>query len=112
MRPSESLLRPLRNLCVLCVRSVRVPPRLRHNPPMSLPVIRSVLPGDEPAWQRLWRGYCEFYQVRLPAEVTQRTWKRILDPDSGVMCILAEVEGRVAGFAHCVVHENTWESQP
>jgi GNAT superfamily N-acetyltransferase len=79
---------------------------------MSSPVIRSVLPGDEPAWQRLWRGYCEFYDVRLPAEVTQRTWKRILDPDSGVMCILAEVEGRVAGFAHCVVHENTWEIQP
>ncbi|MBA2961509.1 MULTISPECIES: GNAT family N-acetyltransferase [Ramlibacter] len=79
---------------------------------MSTPVIRSVLPGDEPAWRRLWRGYCEFYAVHLPDEVTQRTWKRILDPDSGVMCVLAEVEGRVAGFAHCVVHENTWEIQP
>jgi GNAT superfamily N-acetyltransferase len=28
------------------------------------------------------------------------------------MCIVAEVEGRVVGFAHCVVHENTWETQP
>jgi len=75
-------------------------------------VIRSALPGDEPTWRRLWRGYCDFYDTTLPEEVTQRTWKRILDPDSGVMCIVAVVEGQVCGFAHCVVHENTWESQP
>ncbi len=28
------------------------------------------------------------------------------------MCIVAEVDGKVYGFAHCVVHENTWETQP
>jgi GNAT superfamily N-acetyltransferase len=27
------------------------------------------------------------------------------------MCIVAEVEGEVVGFANCVVHENTWETQ-
>lgn len=79
---------------------------------MPPPLIRAALPSDEPAWRALWRGYCDFYQAELPDEVTQRTWKRILDPDSAVMCIVAEVEGAVAGFAHCVVHENTWETQP
>lgn len=79
---------------------------------MSLAVIRSALPADEPVWRQLWQGYCDFYSTRLPDEVTQRTWKRILDPDSAVMCIVAEVEGQVYGFAHCVVHENTWETQP
>jgi GNAT superfamily N-acetyltransferase len=74
--------------------------------------IRSVLPNDQPSWQRLWRGYCDFYQANVRDEVTQRTWMRILDPDSAIMCVLAESEGRVAGFAHCVVHENTWETQP
>jgi GNAT superfamily N-acetyltransferase len=74
--------------------------------------IRSVLPNDQPAWQRLWHGYCEFYGASLRDEVTQHTWKRILDPDSAIMCVLAESEGRVVGFAHCVVHENTWEIQP
>jgi Acetyltransferase (GNAT) family. len=73
--------------------------------------IRAALPSDEPAWRQLWRGYCDFYQVSLPEEVTQRTWQRILDPDSAVMCIVAEVEGRVAGFANCVLHQNTWETQ-
>lgn len=79
---------------------------------MSLPLIRSALPGDEPAWRLLWRGYCDFYGVSLTDEVTRRTWARILDPDSAIMCIVAEVEGQVYGFAHCVVHENTWETQP
>lgn len=60
----------------------------------------------------MWRAYCDFYRVQLDAGVTDRTWKRILDPDSAVMCIVAEIDGQVCGFANCVVHENTWESQP
>ena len=78
----------------------------------ATPVIRAALPSDEAVWRQLWRGYCDFYSANLPQEVTNRTWKRILDPDSAVMCVVAEVEGRVCGFANCVVHENTWESQP
>jgi GNAT superfamily N-acetyltransferase len=78
---------------------------------MSL-VIRSLLPNDESTWRRLWRDYCDFYEAKVPDAVTQRTWKRILDPDSAVMCIVAELDGMVVGFAHCVVHENTWETQP
>jgi GNAT superfamily N-acetyltransferase len=77
----------------------------------TISIIRAALPADEPVWRELWKGYCEFYQAQVPDEVTQRTWKRILDPDSQVMCIVAEVEGKVYGFAHCVVHENTWETQ-
>lgn len=78
----------------------------------TAPIIRAALPSDEPAWRELWQGYCEFYETTLPDDTTRRTWKRILDPDSAVMCIVAEVDGRVYGFAHCVVHENTWETQP
>jgi GNAT superfamily N-acetyltransferase len=79
---------------------------------MSAVTIRSALPGDEPAWRILWSEYCGFYEATLSAEVTNRTWKRILDPDSGVMSVVAEVDGKVYGFANCVIHENTWETQP
>jgi len=79
---------------------------------MSSVLIRAVLPTDEAAWRQLWHGYCNFYEARLSDEVTLRTWKRILDPDSAIMCIVAEVDGQVYGFANCVVHENTWEIQP
>lgn len=74
-------------------------------------IIRAALPADERAWRHLWRGYCDFYHAQVSDEVTDRTWKRILDPDSQIMCIVAEVEGQVYGFANCVVHENTWEAQ-
>lgn len=79
---------------------------------MTSLVIRSALPADETAWRALWRGYCNFYGAAVAEEVTERTWARILDPDSAVMCIVAEVEGQVYGFANCVVHEATWEAQP
>jgi GNAT superfamily N-acetyltransferase len=79
---------------------------------MTAVVIRAALPSDEKAWRELWRGYCQFHGTWLAAEVTDRTWQRILDPDSAIMCLVAEVEGQVYGFANCVVHEGTWEVQP
>lgn len=78
---------------------------------MPSAVIRAALPSDEPVWRELWQAYCAFYGASLGDAVTARTWKRILDPDSSVMCIVAEVDGAVVGFANCVVHENTWETQ-
>ena len=89
-----------------------MPPSGHNEEVMTTPcTIRAALPSDEAAWRELWKGYCDFYQARLPAEVTQRTWTRILDPDSQIMCVVAEVDGQVYGFANCVVHENTWETQ-
>ncbi len=79
---------------------------------MNPVVIRAALPADEAAWRTLWRGYCQFYGSFVPDAVTDRTWQRILNPDSSIMCLIAEVEGRVYGFANCVVHEATWELQP
>jgi GNAT superfamily N-acetyltransferase len=79
---------------------------------MASPLIRPALPADEKAWSALWRSYCDFYETALPEAVSRRTWARILDPDSGVMCVVAEVDGQVCGFANCVIHENTWELQP
>ena len=78
---------------------------------MPQTLIRPALPADEAAWRKLWRGYCDFYGATVPDTVTARTWSRILDPDSGVLCIVAEVDGKVYGFANCVIHENTWEMQ-
>lgn len=78
---------------------------------MTAPNIRAVLPADESVWRQLWRDYCAFYGVAISEAVTARTWARILDPDSSILCLVAEVDGQVYGFANCVVHENTWETQ-
>ncbi len=44
--------------------------------------IRTATAADEPAWRGLWDQYLAFYNVTLTAEVTARTWARIIDPAS------------------------------
>ena len=75
-------------------------------------VVRDPTAADEAAWRRLWNGYLAFYAADVPAAVTARTWQRILDPSSQMFARLAEVDGAVAGFAVCVLHEGTWTTQP
>lgn len=87
------------------------PMRQLQNNPTPTHTIRAAIPADEAVWRTLWAGYCDHSGVKLAAQVTDRTWKRILDPDSAVMCMVAEVDGQVYGFANCVVHEGTWETQ-
>ena len=79
---------------------------------MPLPLSPPPLPGGAPACRPLWRGPRHADGAAPSVEVPSRTWTRILDPDSGVMCLVAEPDGRDCGFAHCVVHEATSETQP
>ncbi|HZF16674.1 MAG TPA: GNAT family N-acetyltransferase [Steroidobacteraceae bacterium] len=75
-------------------------------------LIRDPVAGDETAWRRLWAGYCEFYQSVVPADVTDATWRRLLDPKSPIVGRVAELDGAVVGFTHCVMHEGTWAIHP
>jgi GNAT superfamily N-acetyltransferase len=68
--------------------------------------------ADEGAWRRLWAGYCEFYRSVVPPEVTDATWRRLLDPKSSIFGRVAEQDGEVVGFANCVMHEGTWADRP
>ncbi len=67
---------------------------------------------DEAAWRRLWAGYVAFYQTEIPEAVTASTWRRILTPDSGIFCRLAEREAQVIGFSVSVLHLGTWTAAP
>jgi GNAT superfamily N-acetyltransferase len=70
--------------------------------------IRDAGPDDHSAWLRLWNDYLTFYAVNLDPEVTEATWKRILDPSSVVSMRLAELDGEVVGFAIYMNHPSTW----
>lgn len=74
--------------------------------------IRDPLAADEAAWRDLWAGYNAFYEVSVPESVTERTWRRILDPASPILGRLAIADARVAGFSACVLHEGTWVIAP
>lgn len=74
--------------------------------------VRDAQAEDFKVWLRLWKGYLNFYGTGLDEAVTLATWRRVLSPESGLFCRLAETEQGVVGFAICVLHEGTWVTQP
>ena len=58
---------------------------------------RPVQAEDKAQWLALWQGYCGFYASSVPADVTEHTWQRMLDPQSPIFCRVALVEGQLAG---------------
>ena len=74
--------------------------------------IRDAVAGDETDWRRLWAAFIEFYGATVPDEVTAVTWGRVIDPASPLFMRIAVLDGRVAGFAICLVHEATWVKEP
>ncbi len=74
--------------------------------------IRTARPDDEAQWRRLWRGYTEFYETRLPERVTAATWRRIVAPEPAILCRFAEEQGRLLGFSHSLLHEGTFVQAP
>lgn len=75
-------------------------------------VNRSIQAADKAQWLVLWKGYNDFYGSTLADEVTERTWQRVLDPESSIFGRVAVVDGQVAAFALCVLHEGTWVTAP
>ena len=73
--------------------------------------IRDVVAADFPAWSVLWDGYNSFYEregpTALPAEITARTWARLLDPAEPMEALVAEQDGRLLGLAHIIFHRST-----
>ncbi len=72
-------------------------------------LIRPLEANDRAAWEPLWFGYLEFYNVELALEVTETTWRRLLDPDKDMhsLCALNEA-GEMAGIVHYLFHPVTW----
>ena len=77
---------------------------------MALPsdAIRPPRADDRPAWDGLWQGYLRFYRSRLEPQVTEMTWTRLVDPAQQPHGLVAELDGRLVGFAHYLFHSSTW----
>jgi GNAT superfamily N-acetyltransferase len=74
--------------------------------------IRAAQKRDEKAWQTLWAEYNAFYLANVPKRVTNRTWARLIDKRSPLLCRIAEENGTVVGFANAVIHDGTWAIRP
>ena len=73
--------------------------------------IRGPSPGDEAAWRDLWAAYLAFYGVTLLPEVTESTWRRILEPESPLEARLAFEGDEMAGFVLHHPHLTTWATR-
>jgi ribosomal protein S18 acetylase RimI-like enzyme len=71
--------------------------------------VRSLQTGDRERWDELWRGYLQFYKHELPADLTDLTWRRLLDPAHPFQGFAAlDGEQRIAGMVHFHLHASTW----
>jgi GNAT superfamily N-acetyltransferase len=75
-------------------------------------IIRALTDSDRAAWEPLWRGYQEFYESVIPAEVTDLTWRRFHDPGEPMHALGAFEENRLAGILHYLFHRSCWTAGP
>jgi GNAT superfamily N-acetyltransferase len=75
-------------------------------------VVRPPAAADHDRWRDLWAGYNAFYRARVPEEVTDALWMKLLAPEADVRGLLAERAGEVVGFTHYLFHASTWNLNP
>lgn len=79
---------------------------------MSQIQIRPVAADDHAAWLPLWQAYQRFYQVQIPAQVTETTWQRMHDAYEPIHAALAWHQGTAVGMVHFIFHRSCWTIEP
>jgi len=75
-------------------------------------VIRPLTDRDRAAWDRLWKGYLDFYETALPKAQYDLTFQRYLDPSEPMFAYLAERGGKAKGLVHIILHRSGWLDRP
>lgn len=71
--------------------------------------LRPIAAVDRDDWQRLWRGYLDFYETRLPAEVYDTTFARLTGTDPREFRgLIAHLGGQAVGLVHYLFHRTCW----
>jgi GNAT superfamily N-acetyltransferase len=75
--------------------------------------IRRLEAQHKEAWKSLWRGYLEFYEASVAPEVTEATWRRIIDPAGPIHSFGAFGQrDHLVGIVHYLFHPVTWSLSP
>lgn len=70
--------------------------------------IRPATAADQKDWLPLWQAYLRFYKTELPAEVSDSTWQRFLDPSEPTHLALAWQGDKAVGMVQTVIHRSNW----
>jgi ribosomal protein S18 acetylase RimI-like enzyme len=66
---------------------------------------------DRARWAELWCGYLDFYETRLPPEIYDHTWQRLIAAESPIRGLGARLGGADAplvGITHYLFHAHAW----
>mgnify|MGYP002623267797 FL=1 len=74
--------------------------------------VRPVRIDERSHWQRLWELYLDFYESPDVATGSDSLWSRIVDPESPIRALVAELDGTIVGLVHFFPHESTWQDRP
>jgi len=73
--------------------------------------IRPLRASDREAWDRLFHGYINFYEAKVPADVIELTWERLIGEKDGFWgAVAVDEHDRPIGLVHVVFHPSTWSS--
>ena len=71
--------------------------------------IRPLQASDREAWEALFRGYINFYEAKVPDDVIDTVWQRLLNQEDGLLGLVAvDDNDRPIGLAHVLFHRSTW----
>ena len=59
-------------------------------------VVTPITAGDRERWAELWQGYLDFYETRLPLEIYDHTWRRLVAAESPVRGLGARLDTETA----------------
>ncbi len=77
-------------------------------------VVNPITQQDRDRWAELWRGYLDFYETRLPPEIYDHTWQRLIAGEGPIHGLGARQGGAatpLVGIAHYLFHAHAWTSQ-
>ena len=63
-------------------------------------MIRELKPSDKKEWEKLFKGYGDFYKTPISNEILITVWGWLFDKNHVVNGICYEIEGKIVGIAH------------
>ena len=63
-------------------------------------MIRELRPTDKKQWDKLFKGYADFYKAPINDKILTTVWNWLFDENHVINGICYEIEGKIVGIAH------------
>ncbi|GAA1738463.1 GNAT family N-acetyltransferase [Microcella frigidaquae] len=75
-------------------------------------VVRAIEPRDHQRWRELFTAYGVFYETAFDDAVLDGVWAWLMDAGHPLVCLVAERDGALVGFAHLREQPDTFTAGP